>query len=752
MLVGYLSNTYINRIERISALSTPINQFINGLHTIRNYEKDFLFFDRQSEIFFVSGNSIHIDVFDKHYLNNQVLIESVSENIFQEISDSTLRLRFKTIEAKYKMYYNFFHSLEKSIRSRGYNDYGLIGDWKKKENEIYSKLEEINDIQIHDVFMQITRCRYDYLQDNNPTHLSELKRIIKTGYEQIDNDTLSLLDSEAKAKNLMFNEFEDYADFGEKVYNIDNHIGLVGEQGLLQDIQQISEDIESETFHALTKVEGFIKHENKLAQRKLTAIIFLIGTITIIFIGYLSRSILNPIYKIEAFIRKLTKGKFPDKVNLTTQDEIKDMLGALNKFVDSMKEKTLFASEIGKGKFSMKFKALSKDDKLGNALLLMQKSLAKASDAQRKLRIEEETRNWTSEGMTKFADILRENSNNPHQLAKNVIANLVKYLNTNLGAVFFINDLDSNDKFLEQISTFAYDRIRNEQKRVEPDEGLIGRCVNEKKIIYMTDVPKDYITITSGLGEDTPRMLVIVPLISENKVLGVIEMAGLYKLERFKLDFLNKFSDNFASTISTVKVNERTNTLLEQTRQQTEEMAAQEEEMRQNLEELQATQEDAARKEAEMNSIFASIDASTYAVEYDIDGKLIKVNPIVCKITGRKPEQLIGTYHSDYIDFDFENKDEYKLFWKEVISGKIVKRVTRRGVENNFYWLQETYSPILNYNEKVERILNIAFDITEMKELEIKLSKEKEKFVSKKTELEAAIDKLKSQKTSLKEI
>ena len=158
---------------------------------------------------------------------------------------------------------------------------------------------------------------------------------------------------------------------------------------------------------------------------------------------------------------------------------------------------------------------LISSDKIGKSLINLQENLSNNKEEQERRKKEDDQRNWVSEGLARFSEILRKDNDNIHELSYNVISNLVKYMKANQGGFFIISEEGKANKYLEQTACYAYDRKKFANKRVEWGEGLIGTCVLEKQTIYLTEIPDSYMEITSGLGKANPKSLLIVPLIDQ---------------------------------------------------------------------------------------------------------------------------------------------------------------------------------------------------------------------------------------------
>jgi transcriptional regulator with GAF, ATPase, and Fis domain len=213
------------------------------------------------------------------------------------------------------------------------------------------------------------------------------------------------------------------------------------------------------------------------------------------------------------------------------------------------------------------------------------------------MNVTDQQRNWANEGLTKFVDILRSSNDNISTLGDKIISNLVQYTGSNQGGLYILNDEDEHNKFLELVSLFAFNTKKFENQKVKLGEGILGQTFLEKETTLLTQIPDDYVRITSGLGDANPRSLLFVPLKVDKEVYGIVELASFDSYDEHEVQFVEKLAETIASTLASVKAAQKNKHLIEQFQQQTEEMRAQEEEMRQNMEELQATQEEMARKE-----------------------------------------------------------------------------------------------------------------------------------------------------------
>ncbi len=320
--------------------------------------------------------------------------------------------------------------------------------------------------------------------------------------------------------------------------------------------------------------------------------------ILMLFLLFLLFSVTSPVLQVTAVLKKLELGEIDDiePLKISSQDELGEMALSTNNLVKGLNLLANFASQVGKGNYSTEYVRLSSNDKLGSLLLDLRNSLTNAQIENQKSKYSDERRNWINTGLAIFAELLRSDSSNVSDFAYKIISELIKYIKANQGAILIMNDENKAEVYLELMATYAFERKKYSDKKIEIGESLVGQCVLEREIIYLTDLPEDYTQITSGLGKSTPRNIMIVPLIFNEETQGVIEIASFGILDKYEKAFIEKVSEAIAATFATIKINQRTAKLLQDSNFQAEQMLAQEEEMRQNMEQIREHQEETERE------------------------------------------------------------------------------------------------------------------------------------------------------------
>ena len=341
------------------------------------------------------------------------------------------------------------------------------------------------------------------------------------------------------------------------------------------------------------------------------------------------------------------------------EQDTNDEDSVINGLISNLKRAFGFINQISAGNYDISWEGMNDKNKELNTESIAGE-LVKMRDQMKKVRREDEKRIRTTEGSSQFADIIRKYQGNFKELSEQIISNLVKYLHAEQGGLFIVDENQEGDKHLKLMACYAYERFKHLERKLEPGQGMVGQCYLEKETIYMTQVPEDYVNITSGLGGANPSNLLIVPLKVNDVIEGVIEMASLKPFADFEIAFVEKVGESIAAAISSVRTNERTKILLQQSQEQGEEMRAQEEEMRQNMEELEATQEEMHRKSDEIERLLEQASNNEEKLQKQL-GEMEKIKTQQEALH----ESKIGEVH-DYRNMllDILNEIPQKIFLK----------------------------------------------------------------------------------------
>ncbi|MBB1540655.1 MAG: PAS domain-containing protein [Bacteroidia bacterium] len=353
------------------------------------------------------------------------------------------------------------------------------------------------------------------------------------------------------------------------------------------------------------------------------------------------------------------------------------------------------------------------DDELGKALLALQKDIEKRRAEDEERREEDTRRNWVAEGLAKFAEILREETGSLEDLGYSIVSHLVKYVKANQCGFYVVEEEGGGKKYFQLLACYAYDRKKFANRRIEWGDGLVGACALEGATTHLDRVPDGYLEITSGLGKATAQNLLLVPIKLEEVNFGVLEIASFHPFAQHVIDFIERVAGSIASTLSSKRINMRTEQLLAESRQQAETLVAQEERMRSNMEELQKAQEEATRANETFLSFANSVNHTLIRAEYSTDGTLQYANQkFVQKLEYESEDEVLGKHISLFISS--KDKESFNGIWEQLVrSGKPyegdIKHVTRTGKD---LWTTATYTCQYTQGGVVEKILFLAIDTT----------------------------------------
>jgi len=504
---------------------------------------------------------------------------------------------------------------------------------------------------------------------------------------------------------------------------------------LKDDIKNAISYIESnstEFFNENKRLASTLKYDADLFIAKYNTWINVYITIFIIafIIGFFAfKSFLyRNIVRLLEFTSEIESGNLNMHFNSKSKDELGAIGNSLVSLISNLRKVITFINKVGSKDFSAQYKVKGEDDDLGHSLLNMKETLLKAEEENKLRKEEDDIRNWATQGIAKFSDLLRLNNDNLGELSYSIISNLIEYVGANQGGVFILNDEDSEEKVFELTASFAFDRRKFHKKQVLWGEGLIGRSALEQKTLYITEVPEDYLEITSGLGNFKPASILITPLRFNDIIFGVLELASFTKIEKYKIEFVEKVSDSIASTISSVRINIKTSQLLKESKEQAERLAQQEEEMRQNMEEMQATQEEAGMRNKELEGIINAIDNSFGTYELTLDGKYYKSNANFKSYIEISDVELHKRTHKEMTFSNFKDMSDYNKFWTVISEGNPMEKDMKYIRGENEYFLHESYSAIFNTYGEISRILVITTNITIDKIMEASLKDSMEMF------------------------
>ncbi len=247
----------------------------------------------------------------------------------------------------------------------------------------------------------------------------------------------------------------------------------------------------------------------------------------------------------------------------------------------------------------------SLEDKINERTRSAEEARMEAEAARRTL----ERQMWQVNGQAQLSQELQGQQDLP-TLARSVIRHLCTYLELPTGAIFALEDDE-----LRMLAGYAYTHRKRFDGRFEIGEGLVGQAALEKSPIVLTQVPDDYVALSTGMLDISPRQILAMPFAYAGQVAGVIELGALESLTEEQLTFMKGISETVAIAFTTAQARERINELLVETQAQAEELQRREEALRTANAELESQAESLRRSETRLREQQRELEATNVELE-----------------------------------------------------------------------------------------------------------------------------------------
>ncbi|QDQ00744.1 response regulator [Lysinibacillus fusiformis] len=271
----------------------------------------------------------------------------------------------------------------------------------------------------------------------------------------------------------------------------------------------------------------------------LFGLLVLVSVIAIVIASGISRAIVKTITEVTKAIKEIaaSEGNHKGRIHVKTNDEINVLADATNELLDSLERREWLQSNI-------------------------------------------------AEVVTKYQGISAIT-----QLAEIFLSEIAQMTQSSLGA-FYVREVNNNEVHFVKKAAFADASDNIGIERFKIGQGLIGQCALEKQLSIYNDIPHDYRVIGTGLGEAPPKSIFMIPVIFEDEVIAVVELATMTSYTELQQELVKQIIETFGLTVNSILGRMEIVRLLNDSRAMTEELQVQSEELQTQSEELQMQTEE----------------------------------------------------------------------------------------------------------------------------------------------------------------
>ncbi|HLX86149.1 MAG TPA: HAMP domain-containing protein [Terriglobales bacterium] len=219
---------------------------------------------------------------------------------------------------------------------------------------------------------------------------------------------------------------------------------------------------------------------------------------------------------------------------------------------------------------------------------------------------------WLKTNLARFTGML-QGQRDLATVGRLLLSELSPLVNAQQGVIYQMGTDESAEMVL--LSAFAGDGEDGHLRRLKIGEGLVGQCAAEKRRMLISDLPPNTISIRSGLFESVPRNVIVLPVLFEDRVKAVIELASLGNFTTSHLAFLEQLTASIGIVLNSIEATMQTEGLLKQSQQLATELQMQQKELQQTNEQLAQKAQQLAEQNVEVERKNQEIEQARRALE-----------------------------------------------------------------------------------------------------------------------------------------
>lgn len=231
------------------------------------------------------------------------------------------------------------------------------------------------------------------------------------------------------------------------------------------------------------------------------------------------------------------------------------------------------ADQVGEGDLSVRVPINDRHDEIGVLSTTFNEMIQRLQETTER----GEAQHWLKSNLAEFSRLL-QGQRDRLRVSQRLLSEIAPLVEAQHG-VFYVLDAESEPPMLRLFASYAHQERRHLANEFRLGEGLVGQCAIEKQRILLTDVPGDYIRVTSGLGAAPPLNIIVLPVLFEAEVVAVLELASLKRFNPIQLEFLDQVTESIGVVLNTISFDARNAQLLEQAQHLALELQQQQEEL-----------------------------------------------------------------------------------------------------------------------------------------------------------------------------